>query len=75
MWQMVGGDISEEMLVQAKNLSDKEKINVNYFKADLCNLKSYGKFNFITIIINNSRPQLLNIRVYVYQFAFSFSLS
>jgi len=49
-YKMVGGDISEEMLIQAKNLSDKEKLNVNYFKADLCNLKLYGKFNFITII-------------------------
>ncbi len=49
-FKMVGGDLSEEMLTQAKNISLKEKLKIDYFLADLTNLSKYGSFDFVTII-------------------------
>ncbi len=47
---MSGMDYSEQMLTQAKLLSDKERLNVSYFKGDLNNLKTFEKYDFITCI-------------------------
>jgi len=49
-FKMLGGDISQEMLSQAKALSVNNKQNINYFLADLNNLQKYGSFDFVTII-------------------------
>ena len=49
-FKMTGGDISQEMLTQAKQISLQKKQNVNYFVADLTKLEKYGSFDFITII-------------------------
>lgn len=45
-----GMDYSEQMLTQAKLLSDKERLNIGYFKGDLNNLKTFEKYDFITCI-------------------------
>ncbi len=49
-YKISGMDYSEQMLTQAKLLSDKEKLNVGYFKGDLNNLKTFEKYDFITCI-------------------------
>ncbi len=49
-YRMSGMDYSEQMLTQAKLLSDKERLNVSYFKGDLNNLKTFEKYDFITCI-------------------------
>ncbi len=47
---MTGGDISEQMLAQAKSISIKERLNIDYFVADLNNLYSRDKYDFVTVI-------------------------
>ncbi len=62
-YKMTGGDISEEMLAQAKNLSLKEKLNIDYFIADLNNLYARDTYDFITVIndgFNYVKPENLN---------------
>ena len=59
---MTGGDISEQMLAKAKSLSIKEKLNIDYYLADLINLYVKDKFDFVTVIndgINYIKPQNL----------------
>ena len=61
-YKMTGGDISEQMLVQAKSLSLKEGLVIDYFIADLNKLYSRDKYDFITVIndgINYVSPKNL----------------
>jgi len=62
-YKMTGGDVSEEMLAQAKALSIKERLNIDYYIADLNNLYSRDKFDFVTVIndgINYIKSENLN---------------
>lgn len=49
-YKVVGVDISQEMLSIAKDLSVKENLNINYLKADMRNLKTFEKLDFITSV-------------------------
>ncbi len=49
-YAMTGADISEEMLAQAKRLSDEKKLAIRYFKSDLNNLRLPEKYDFVTAI-------------------------
>lgn len=49
-YAMTGADISEEMLAQAKMLSDEKKLAIRYFKSDLNNLRLTEKYDFVTAI-------------------------
>lgn len=49
-YDVLGVDISEEMLKTAKEISIKERLNVQYLKQDIKVLKSFNKVGFITCI-------------------------
>ena len=49
-YKMTGGDISEQMLTQAKNLSMQEGLAIDYYYADLNKLYARDKFDFVTVI-------------------------
>lgn len=49
-YKMSGGDISEHMLIQAKNQSLKEGLVIDYYQADLTKLYVKDKFDFVTVI-------------------------
>lgn len=47
---VTGVDISEEMLFEAREISIKERLNIEYLKQDIRSLKSFNKVGFITCI-------------------------
>ena len=49
-YKMTGGDISLEMLSQAKLQADKFKLNIPFYQVDLNRISLPDKYNFITII-------------------------
>ena len=49
-YKMTGGDISMEMLSQAKLEADKCKLNIPFYQVDLNKICLPEKYNFITII-------------------------
>ncbi len=49
-FNVLGVDISEEMLKSAQEISLKEGLNINYLKQDIRSLKSFNKVGFITCI-------------------------
>ncbi|MBO5851952.1 MAG: class I SAM-dependent methyltransferase, partial [Clostridia bacterium] len=49
-FNVLGVDISEEMLKNAQEISLKEGLNINYLKQDIKSLKSFEKVGFITCI-------------------------
>lgn len=62
-YKMTGGDISLEMLSQAKLQADKFKLNIPFYQVDLNKISLPDKYNFITIIndgINYVSPQNLS---------------
>lgn len=59
-YNVTGVDFSQEMLVEAKNLTAKEGLNIDYLQMDMSNLKSFKKVDFITVIndgINYVEPK------------------
>ena len=49
-YDVLGVDISEEMLKTAKEITIKERLNVQYLKQDITALKTFNKVGFITCI-------------------------
>lgn len=49
-FSVIGVDISEEMLKEAKSKSISEKIHIDYLKQDMKNLKSFEKVGFISVV-------------------------
>lgn len=49
-FNVYGADLSDEMLSQAKMLSDKEGLNIAYFNRSLISFKSPYKLGFVTVI-------------------------
>ncbi len=49
-YKMTGGDISEQMLIQAKSLSMQEGLVIDYYQADLNKLYARDKYDFVTVI-------------------------
>ncbi len=49
-FSVFGVDVSEEMLQEAKNKSITEKLNIEYLKQDMKNLKSFEKVGFISAV-------------------------
>ena len=49
-YNVVGVDISPEMLSVAKEVSTKENLNVDYRLADMRSIKSFEKLDFITVV-------------------------
>ncbi len=49
-YDMVGVDISKEMLDEASNNALKEGLKITFLQMDICKLKSFKKVDFITII-------------------------
>ncbi len=57
---VLGVDLSQEMLTEAKNLSQKEGLNIQYLQMNIVNLKSFKKVDFLTVIndaINYIEPK------------------
>lgn len=49
-FSVVGVDVSEEMLTKARINADNEKLNVQFLRQDMKNLKLFEKASFITVI-------------------------
>lgn len=49
-YKVVGVDISEEMLSEAKERSLKENLDITFLKQDVTSLKSFEKYDFVTCI-------------------------
>ena len=61
-YDVVGVDISEEMLTEAKKLCAKENLNVEFLRQDMTCLKSFKKADFLTCIndgVNYLSPERL----------------
>ena len=61
-YDVTGVDICEEMLVEAKKLSLKEKLNITFLRQDMTCLKSFNKVDYITVIndgVNYLSPERL----------------
>ena len=61
-YDVIGVDICPEMLVEAKRLASKEKLNITFLRQDMTCLKSFNKVDFITIIndgVNYLSPERL----------------
>ena len=61
-FNVVGVDISEEMLQVAKAKSDSLKLNVKYLKQDMKNLKTFEKVGFISVV-NDGINYINNLEV------------
>ena len=49
-YDVIGVDVSQEMLLEAQEITLKEHLNVEYLKQDIRSLKSFKKVGFITCI-------------------------
>lgn len=49
-YKVTGVDISSDMLSVAKDLTEKEKLSINYLQTDMRSLKSFEKVDFITVV-------------------------
>ena len=49
-YDVIGVDVSQEMLLEAQEITLKEHLNIEYLKQDIRSLKSFKKVGFITCI-------------------------
>ncbi len=49
-YDVIGVDVSEQMLAVAKEITSKERLNVSYLNLDMTELKSLKKLDFITVV-------------------------